>query len=309
MKFMLRILIADKIDPLVVEKLKQRGFVIKEIYDQPEALDEEVQQNEILIVRSATRITKEVIDEALKTGLLKLIIRAGVGVDNIDVAYARAKGIKVFNTPQASSVSVAELALAHMLVLARKMISANITMRQGQWNKNKFLGVELSGKTLGIIGMGRIGQELAKRAGALGMRIIYYDIMIPKGIDDSWQYLSLPELLREADFISLHASSEENNSYLIDEPQFKLMKKNAFLINTARGRLVNEHSLLKALNNGQIAGAGIDVFCQEPCTNMALLRHERVSVTPHIAASTKEAQFRIGQEIIQLIENYQAHKI
>lgn len=306
---MLKILIKDKIDPLVVEELKRRRFSVQEGEQKPEAIFKEIQENEILIIRSATKVNREHIDSALKTGLLKVIIRAGVGVDNIDVAYAQSKGIEVFNTPEASSESVAELALAHILVLARKLVPANLSMRQGEWNKNRLSGMELSGKMLGIIGMGRIGKILAKKASALGMRIIYCDIKITEGADSSWQSLPLEEVLTQADFISLHVSSYGNNGYLIDEPQFKMMKRSAFLINTARGRLVNEDALISALDNNEIAGAGIDVYCQEPCNNTALLQHDMISVTPHIGASTVEAQYRIGQEIIQLIEEYQKKKI
>ena len=305
---MLKILVKDKIDPLVVEELKRRKFSVREGEQRPDAIYQEVQQNEILIIRSATNITRELIDSALKTGLLKVIIRAGVGVDNIDVGYTRSRGIEVFNTPEASSESVAELALAHIFVLARKIVPANLTMKNGEWNKNDFLGMELSGKIMGIIGMGRVGKALARKASALGMRIIYYDIKTLEGVESSWQSLPLEEVLKQSDFISLHVSPEKNNGYLIDRAQFRMMKKNAFLINTARGRLVNEDALLEALDNNEIAGAGIDVYCQEPCNNIALLRHDRISVTPHIGASTKEAQYRIGQEIIQLIEDYQDKK-
>lgn len=305
---MLKILVKDKIDPLLVEELKRRKFSVREGEQRPDAIYQEVQQNEILIIRSATNITRELIDSALKTGLLKVIIRAGVGVDNIDVDYTRSRGIEVFNTPEASSESVAELALAHIFVLARKIVPANLTMKNGEWNKNDFLGMELSGKIMGIIGMGRVGKALARKASALGMRIIYYDIKTPEGVESSWQSLPLEEVLKQSDFISLHVSPEKNNGYLIDRAQFRMMKKNAFLINTARGRLVNEDALLEALDNNEIAGAGIDVYCQEPCNNIALLRHDRISVTPHIGASTKEAQYRIGQEIIQLIEDYQDKK-
>ncbi len=305
---MLKILVKDKIDPLVVEELKRRKFSVREGEQRPDAIYQEVQQNEILIIRSATNITRELIDSALKTGLLKVIIRAGVGVDNIDVDYTRSRGIEVFNTPEASSESVAELALAHIFVLARKIVPANLTMKNGEWNKNDFLGMELSGKIMGIIGMGRVGKALARKASALGMRIIYYDIKTPEGVESSWQSLPLEEVLKQSDFISLHVSPEKNNGYLIDRAQFRMMKKNAFLINTARGRLVNEDALLEALDNNEIAGAGIDVYCQEPCNNIVLLRHDRISVTPHIGASTREAQYRIGQEIIQLIEDYQDKK-
>lgn len=305
---MVNILIKDKADPLLIEELRKRGFIIQIGKSEPEAIFQEVKENEILIVRSATKVTKEVIDSALQTGMLKLIIRAGVGVDNIAVDYAQERGIKVTNTPEASSLSVAELALAHMLVLARKMVPANLTMKRGEWNKNQYTGLELAGKTLGIIGMGRIGKILAQKASLLGMKIVYYDIIIPQGLDSSFQYLPFDELLSQSDFISLHTSFDGNGSYLIDEPQLKKMKKSAFLINTARGKLVNEKALLEALEKGEIAGAGIDVYCEEPCTNTALLQNEHISLTPHIGASTQEAQFRIGQEIIRLIAEYQHNK-
>jgi D-3-phosphoglycerate dehydrogenase len=305
---MISILIKDKVDPLLIAELQKSGFIIRIGKSEPEAIFQEVKENEILIVRSATRVTKEVIDSALQTGMLKLIIRAGVGVDNIAVDYAQERGIKVTNTPEASSLSVAELALAHMLVLARKMVPANLTMKRGEWNKNQYTGIELCGKTLGIVGMGRIGKILAQKASLLGMKIVYYDIIIPQGLDNSFQYLPFAELLSQSDFISLHTSFNGNSSYLIDEPQLKKMKKSAFLINTARGNLVNEKALLEALNKGEIAGAGIDVYCEEPCQNITLLQNERISVTPHIGASTQEAQFRIGREIIRLIVEYQHNK-
>ncbi|HOF03525.1 MAG TPA: NAD(P)-dependent oxidoreductase [Atribacterota bacterium] len=305
---MLKILIMDKIDHSVVEELKKRGHSVQLSTNDSETIYQEIQKNEIMIVRSATRVTKRILDAAAKTGILKIIIRAGVGVDNIEVDYAREMGIRVLNTPLASSTSVAELALAHMFTLARNMIPANLTLRQGRWNKNECLGVELSGKILGIIGMGRIGQILAQKASALGMKIIYCDIATPLGVCDSWQRLPLADVLRCADFISLHTSSQEGDRYLIDEEQFRLMKGSSFLINTARGKLINEEALLNALEKGVIAGAGIDVYGEEPCHNNALLQNERVSVTPHIGASTREAQTRIGEEIIRMIEEYQDRK-
>ncbi len=305
---MIKIIIRDGVEPSVFNELKKRGYLVREGKKEQKAIFHEVEDNEILIIRSATKITREIIDHALETGALKLIIRAGVGTDNIDAEYARQKGITVLNTPDASSTSVAELALTHILVLARKMVLANLSIRKGNWNKKECLGIEISGKTLGIIGMGRIGQVLAQKASALGMKIIYFDIAAPEDIDLSWKSLSLLEVLNQSDFISLHISSEGNNGYLIDEPHFKMMKKSAFLINTARGKLVNEDALLEALNKNIIAGAGIDVYCQEPCKNISLLNHERISVTPHIGASTKEAQLKIGQEVIRLIEEYHKKK-
>lgn len=305
---MIRILIKDKIDPLVVEELRRKAFMVQESIEKPELLLQEVKENEILIVRSATKVNKTVLDSASQSGLLRLIIRAGVGLDNIEVNYARSKGIMVENTPEASSIAVAELALAHMFTLARKMVPANLTMREQKWNKKQCQGIELSGKILGIIGMGRIGQVLARKASSLGMKIIYADIMGTMDVDSDWKYVSNNELLCQADFISLHIPANRNGSYLIDKPEFKKMKKTAFLINTARGSLVNEEALIAALNAGEIAGAGIDVYCQEPCRNSALVCHERISVTPHIGASTCEAQLRIGQQILSILEKYRRHK-
>lgn len=306
---MLKILIKDRVASFVTEELQNRGFKVTVSNGNGEIFFKEVQENEILIVRSATQVNKEVIDAALKTGVLKLIIRAGVGLDNIDVKYAQSEGIKVLNTPRASSSSVAELALAHIFALTRMLIPANLAMHRCEWNKNSYLGMELSGKVLGIIGMGRVGRKLAQKASALGMQILYYDIAMPEGIDENWKYLTLEEVLANADFISLHVSADHNNNYLIDEPQLKKMKKTAFLINTARGSLVNEEALVRALEEGEIAGAGIDVYCQEPCNNTALLQNERISATPHIGASTREAQSGIGKEIIRLILEYQQNKI
>jgi len=302
---MIRILIKDKIDPLVIVELKKREFYVQESTEKPELFLEEVKNNEILIVRSETKVNKEVIDSAMCTGNLKLIIRAGVGLDNIDVDYAQLKGILVKNTPEASSTAVAELALAHMFALARKIVPANLTMREKKWNKKECQGIELSGKILGIIGMGRIGKSLAQKASALGMEIIYSDILGPIKVDSSWKYVSIEEVFVQSDFISLHIPANRDGSFLVDEPELRKMKKDAFLINTARGKLVNEKALLEALNQGEIAGAGIDVYCQEPCTNTALIQHVKISVTPHIGGSTSEAQFRIGQHILNLIEEYQ----
>jgi len=243
------------------------------------------------------------IDSAIETGNLKLIIRGGVGVDNIDVTYAESKGIKVRNTPKSSSSAVAELALGHMFCLARFIGIANVTMREGKWNKNKYTGIELSGKTLGLIGFGRIGRELAKKAKALEMKIIYNDILGPAKDCPEYSFVSLDELLADSDFISLHVPGNEDESPVIGKLEFSKMKDGVYLINCARGNVVDEAALLETLNSGKIAGAGIDVFPEEPSKNLELIRHEKVSVTPHIGASTKEAQERIGQEIVSIIKD------
>ena len=217
------------------------------------------------------------------------MIRAGVGIDNIDLDYAKKVGIKVSNTPDASSDSVAELALGHMFSVARYIAVANYTMRNGQWNKKQYKGSEIAGKILGIIGMGRIGKALAGKAEALGMKIIYADVL-GKQDNLAYEFMDLDNLLKVSDYVSLHVPS--------------MMKEGAVIINCARGKVVDEEALLEGLNSGKLAGAGIDVFEQEPSKNTELINHERVSVTPHIGASTKEAQERIGKEVAAIVINF-----
>ena len=300
---MLKILVTDGMDKGAVQTLKDIGHEVTEQFFEPEGLKEQVKNFNVMIVRSATKVRKEIIDSAQQTGNLKLIIRGGVGVDNIDVTYAESKGIKVRNTPKASSSAVAELTLGHMFSLARFIGIANVTMREGKWNKKKYTGIELSGKTLGLIGLGRIGRKLAKKAKALEMKVIYNDILGSAKDCPEYSFVSLDELLTDSDFISLHLPGNEDESPVIGKPEFSKMKDGVYLINCARGSVVDEAALLEALNSGKIAGAGIDVFPEEPTKNLELVNHERVSVTPHIGASTKEAQKRIGQEIVSIIKD------
>ena len=226
-----------------------------------------------------------------------------MGIDNIDVKYANEKGIIVKNTPNASSDSVAELAIAHMFAVARFLGASNYTMRIGEWNKKKYEGIELSGKILGIIGMGRIGRALATKATALGMKVVYNDIF-GKQNNIPYEFLEFDDLLSKSDFISLHVPYDKNKGPVIGKDEIEKMKDWAYLINCARGKVVDEIELLNALNTGKIAGAGIDVFEEEPTKNNELINHPNVSVTPHIGASTKEAQKRIGEEVITTIINY-----
>ena len=299
---MIKILVTDGMDKGAVQTLKDMGHEVVEQFFEPEELKEKVKEFNILIVRSATKVRKEIIDKALRTGNLKMIIRGGVGLDNIDVSYAESQGIKVRNTPKASSSAVAELALGHMFSLARFIGIANVTMREGKWNKKQYKGIELSGKTLGLIGFGRIGKELAKKAKALGMKISYTDILGPAKDFPEYSFVSLDQLLADSDFISLHVPGSKDKSPVIGKPEFSKMKDGVYLINCARGSVVDESALLKALNSGKLAGVGIDVYPEEPPQNLELISHERVSVTPHIGASTKEAQKRIGAEIVSIIK-------
>ncbi|ALG47433.1 D-2-hydroxyacid dehydrogenase [Clostridium perfringens] len=296
---MLRILLNDGLDKKAISNLELLGFDVDTNHYDIEDLKEKIKKIDCIVIRSATKIRRELIDEAIKGGNLKLIIRGGVGVDNIDVQYAEQNGIKVRNTPNASSSSVAEIILAHMFSLARFLNQSNITMKAGLWKKKDYVGIELEGKTLGIIGMGRIGSELAKKCTALGMKIIYFDLMDIKNIDNNYRKVEFDELLRKSDFISINISGTKS---IIGSEELKKVKKGAFIINTSRGKALDEEAIITSLNDGTLGGVGLDVFLEEPSKNLELIKHPKVSLTPHIGASTKEAQMKIGEEVIEIIK-------
>ncbi|MDK0654086.1 D-2-hydroxyacid dehydrogenase [Clostridium perfringens] len=296
---MLRILLNDGLDKKAISNLELLGFDVDTNHYDIEDLKEKIKEVDCIVIRSATKITRELIDEAIKGGNLKLIIRGGVGLDNIDVQYAEQNGIKVRNTPNASSSSVAEIILAHMFSLARFLNQSNVTMKAGLWKKKDYVGVELEGKTLGIIGMGRIGSELAKKCTALGMKIIYFDLMDIKNIDNNYRKVEFDELLRESDFISINISGTKS---IIGSEELKKVKKGVFIINTSRGKALDEDAIITSLNDGTLGGVGLDVFLEEPSKNLELINHPKVSLTPHIGASTKEAQMKIGEEVINIIK-------
>lgn len=296
---MLRILLNDGLDKKAISNLEMLGCDVDTNHYDIEDLKEKIKEVDCIVIRSATKIRRELIDEAIKGGKLKLIIRGGVGLDNIDVQYAEQNGIKVRNTPNASSSSVAEIILAHMFSLARFLNQSNITMKAGLWKKKDYVGVELEGKTLGIIGMGRIGSELAKKCTALGMKIIYFDLMDIKNIDNNYRKVEFDELLRKSDFISINISGTKS---IIGSEELKKVKKGAFIINTSRGKALDEEAIITSLNDGTLGGVGLDVFLEEPSKNLELINHPKVSLTPHIGASTKEAQMKIGEEVINIIK-------
>lgn len=300
----MRILASDGIEKNAAATLATQGHEVVQQFYEPEELAEQVKNFDVLVVRSATKVRKPIIDAAAEAGRLKLIIRGGVGIDNIDHVYAEEKGIKVMNTPKASSDSVAELALAHMFSVARFISIAGHTMREGKWEKKAYKGIELSGKTLGIIGYGRIGQALGLRAQALGMKVVAYDIYKISALEnENMRYVEMDELLAVSDFISLHTPAI-NGKPLINAETIAKMKDGVVFINTSRGNNVDENALLDALNSGKIYGAGLDVYAEEPAKNVALYSHPRVSCTPHIGASTSEAQKRIGAEIVDIIGKF-----
>ena len=299
---MIKVLTNDGLEQASIEALKGLGVEVVNDHIEQAVLGEKLKDFDAIVIRSATKLTADVF-EAEKGGNLKLAIRAGVGIDNIDIPAGEGVGVTVKNTPAASSDSVAELALAHMFALARYVAIANVTMRNGEWNKKKYQGTEIAGKTLGIVGMGRIGQSLANKATALGMKVVYTDLF---GKNDklAYDFLSLEDVLKTSDFVSLHVPYDKKAGSLIGKKELELMKNTAYLIDCARGKVVEEAALLEALDNGVIAGAGLDVFEEEPTKNTTLVNHPKVSVTPHIGAATDEAQTRIGEEVVSIIKEF-----
>lgn len=299
---MLRVLASDGLEKGAVKKLEALGAEVVQQFYEPEELQEQVKGFDVLVVRSATKVREPVIDSALTTGRLKLIIRGGVGVDNIDVTYAREHGIVVCNTPNASSASVAELAIGHMFSIARFIGIANVTMREGKWEKKAYKGTEIAGKTLGLIGIGRIARETGKRAAALGMNVIYTNRSGHKPEYEPYVRYELEELLQLSDYVSLHTPGPKGAPPILDALRIGQMKPGAILINTGRGNMVDTNAVLDALDTGALRGYGVDVYTEEPCTDTRLLQHPRVSMTPHVGGSTVEAQQRIGEEIVAHIQ-------
>ena len=313
---MVKILVNDGIHPDGKLLLEEANYIVSEDKIPQEELVGRIGEYDVLIVRSATKVTKEVIDAGKN---LKIIARGGVGLDNIDVEHAQSKGIEVYNTPMASSRAVAELAMGHLFSLSRMLQRSNRELASGgdfkKLKKNYETGFQIKGKTLGIVGFGRIGQEVAKIALGTGMGVIAHDPFVQEaevgislqGFDDlrigvTIRTESLDKLLRESDFITLHLPGI--GKALIGEAELAKMKNGVFLINTARGGVIDEEALLKALDSGKVAGAGLDVFENEPTPREALLKHPLVSCSPHIGASTVEAQSYIGMELADKIIGY-----
>ena len=298
----MRILVTDGMDKTAMAELKAQGHEVVEQFYESEELGKALRDFDVVVVRSKTKVRAPHIDEA-KGSNLKLIIRGGVGVDNIDVKYAEENGIMVRNTPNASSQSVAECALAHMFACARFISIAGAAMRNDIWDKKAYSkGIELQGKTLGIIGFGRIGAHLGVMAKAIGMNVVATRSSRTSGTDEATgiPYVTLDELLEKSDFISLHAPALPGGP-LVNADTIAKMKDGVCIINTSRGTNVDEAALLDALNSGKVRAAGLDVYADEPATNVALYSHPMVSCTPHIGSATVEAQGRIGEELVEII--------
>lgn len=296
-----RVLICDAIAADALERMRAGGLVVDEKLGlTPEALEAVIGDYEAVVVRSATTLGAQHVAAAKR---LRVIVRGGVGLDNIDVAAAEALGVRVMNTPAASSTSVAELALALMFSLARQIPRADASMKSGAWDKKSFAkGMELEGKTLGILGVGRIGRALARKAAALGMVVIGADPALgATGSVDGLTLVPPDDVYRRADLISLHMPKVAGTPAAIGREQFAQMKSGVLLVNCARGGVVDEAALFDALDSGKVAGAALDVFEVEPPEQPRLVGHPRVIATPHVGASTIEAQARVGLEVAEIL--------
>lgn len=292
----MKILITDKMANEAVQFLQEAGHEVTTDEMDHDTLLKNIASYDALLVRSRTKATEDIVKAGAK-GSLKVIGRAGIGVDNIDIKTAASLGIKVVNAPTGATLSVAELAIGHMLSLSRFLTVADATMKKGEWAKKQLKGTELHGKTLGLIGCGNIGRQTAHFAQAFNMRVIGYDPLISKGDlekDNIKKIKKLEDLVKQSDFISLHIPHIEKTHHILNKDMLALMKPTAFIINCARGGTVDEKALYQALKDKKLAGAALDVFEKEPPVDSELLHLPNVVLTPHIGANTKEGQIRAG---------------
>ncbi len=291
----MKVLICDKTEKEYIEQMRAAGLTV-DVRDDitPEELMTVLPNYEGMVVRSRTKVRQPLIDVCPN---LKVIVRGGAGLDTIDHEYAKTKGIAVMNTPLANTASVAELAIGYMLMMARSLYQATASMKADKWDKKNFNGDEIGGKTLGLIGVGNIGKEVAKRAAVMGMTVVAYDPYVKEiaGI----KLVSLDELLAQADYISLHLPKTKESTNMIGAEQFAKMKNGVRIVNCARGGIVNEDALYEALTNGKVASAALDVFNEEPPVDWKLVKLDNVIASPHIGAATKEAQGRVGAEVAE----------
>jgi D-3-phosphoglycerate dehydrogenase len=295
----MKILVCDKTEKEAVEQMRAAGLLV-DVRDDitPEELPRVLPGYDGMVVRSRTKVRQGLIDVCPK---LKVIVRGGVGLDTIDADYARSKGITVMNTPKASSASVAELTIAYMYALARSLFLATASVKAEKWEKKQFEGDEIGGKTLGLIGVGNIGVEVARRAKALGMAVLAYDPYVKAA--EGVSMVKLDDLLAKSDYISLHLPKTKESAGMIGAAEFAKMKTGVRIVNCARGGIIDEQALYDALLSGKVAGAALDVYAEEPPTDWKLLKLPNVIGSPHIGAATKEAQGRVGAEVAEkLIE-------
>ena len=302
-----RVLVSDKLSPTAVQIFKDRGVDVDYLPDlgkNKDKLLEVIGQYDGLAIRSATKVTEKLIAAATN---LKVIGRAGIGVDNVDIPYASSKGIVVMNTPFGNSITTAEHAIALMFALARQLPDANAQTQAGKWPKNDFMGVEVTGKTLGLIGAGNIGSIVADRALGLRMKVVAYDPFLSpdRAVEMGVEKVDLDELLARADFITLHTPLTDQTRNILSAENLAKTKKGVRIVNCARGGLVDEAALLAALESGKVAGAALDVYEKEPAgTDNPLVMHPKVVCTPHLGASTIDAQEKVGEIICRNVGNF-----
>ncbi len=300
----MKILVSDNVSDSALEVLRaEPSFNVVYAPGDKEALKSEIRDAEALVVRSATKVTAAVLSQASK---LRVIGRAGVGVDNVELDAATEKGVVVMNTPGGNATSVAEETLGFLLALARRLPQANNSMKAGKWEKKKFLGMELRGKRLGLIGLGMIGMEVARLAQAFQMEVIAYDPFVSSLVagQQNVKLVSMEKVFKTSDFISLHCSATPETTHLVNAHALGLMKAGVRIVNCARGELICESDLLQALESGHVAGAALDVFEKEPPADSRLVNHPEVITTPHIAGSTEEAQEIVGIRIAEQVRDY-----
>ena len=294
----IKILVSDKIFEEGIKLLEEKGYQVTRAWDTPKAeLPKIIADYDVLIVRSATKVKGELLDNAKK---LRVIGRAGEGLDNVDYEKAKTMGIALVNTPHVSYMSVAELTIGHLLALARNIVQGTTTLREGKWEKEKLMGTEVNGKTLGVIGCGYIGKTVERLAMSLGMKVLpveecVYDRFVPLG-----------EMLPEADFITIHVPLTPHTKHMISTKEFQMMKDGVMIIDCSRGGVIDQEALYQALVSGKVAGAALDVFEEEPPRNSKLFTLDNVIATPHIGAQTHEAQLRasiqIAKRVIEALE-------
>jgi len=296
----MKILICDNLNQKVYKELETIGdcLDISKSDSKEKDLTDHIKDSEIVVIRSATKLTKEVLDNAEK---LKIIARCGVGVDNVDLEFAKSKNIFVTNSPSANLISVVELTVSLIISASRKLSLADAHLKNGQWNRSEFLGYELYGKTLGIVGFGKAGRLVAERMKSFGMSIVFYDPYVTDW-NGSEESLELDDLLRTADVVSIHVIKTKDTENLISKDKLDLLKQNSIIVNTSRGGVLDEEYLLALLESEKIFGAGLDVYSSEPPENVDRYNGLNLVTTPHIGASTNEAQLKAGLETIENIK-------
>jgi D-3-phosphoglycerate dehydrogenase len=302
---MVKILVSD---PLSEEGLKilrdVKEFQVDVKTDlKPEGLKEIIKEYDALVVRSATKVTKEIIEAAAK---LRAIGRAGVGLDNVDLDAATQKGIIVMNTPAGNTISTAEHTMSMILALSRNIPQANASTKKGEWKRSKFMGVELYGKILGIVGYGRIGREVSRRAASFGMKVLAFDPFLSREVAEEAgvEVVELNDLIQRSDYITVHTPLTEETKHIISVKEFAMMKKGVRLVNCARGGIIDEAALIAALKEGKVAGAALDVFEKEPLSaDSELLKLDGAILTPHLGASTEEAQVNVAIEVAEIVRD------